>query len=270
MIVVHKCIFFLSKRSFVVSNHQNRYDHHADDSHSRPGREHEHSLLTALHHRWLDDMRHQGRAWRQPAGSENHKQKDDVEKSKAAEVDPQHGLHFTDHDLYIPSNDQATAGASRSAVNLDSQTDEELKRLGQDLAEYADEEATRLGTMGDCAHGPRLAFARAGLVFSPAVATEQGEAVRNSGMFDEVTREQVRPGDYGVRNWSASVVSDNKGIDKGDSFIVTKIDSDGRVEAANDHHFTVPEDGERYRNLRFYRLNENFLRLNAFANRIDA
>ena len=47
-----------------------------------------------------------------------------------------------------------------------------LKQFGHDLAHLASDVAHRLGTVGDCAHGPRLAFDKVGFHLPPAVATE--------------------------------------------------------------------------------------------------
>ena len=114
--------------------------------------------------------------------------------------------------------------------------------------------------VGDCARGPRETFDRLGFHMPHVVATEQGRIVRNSGLFDEIPRSEVRAGDYGVRDWSSKVIHEHKGINKGDSFIVARVGSRGQLEGANDHHFTVPEDGGRYRNLKFYRPNAEFWR----------
>ncbi len=185
----------------------------------------------------------------------------DNEQKSPKKVEPPQSLNFKNHDIY-PSLPGATAAdVNRSGATVSDKTDAELKTLGQTLANYADEVATALGTVGDCAHGPRLSFNRLGLNFAPAIATDQGVAIRNSGLFNEVSRDRVRPGDYGVRDWSPAVVRSHHGDNKGDSFIVTKVDDSGRLYGANDHHLKVPEDGERYRNLKFYRLNEKFLRL---------
>jgi hypothetical protein len=127
------------------------------------------------------------------------------------------------------------------------------------LAQIALSVAHRLGTVGDCAHGPRLTLDKFGYHLPPAVATEQGRMIRDSGLFDLVPASQIRPGDYGVRNWSRSIVRQH-GSDKGDSFIVTGIARNGAVLAANDHTFVVPADGGRYTNLQYYRPNQEFIR----------
>jgi hypothetical protein len=127
------------------------------------------------------------------------------------------------------------------------------------MAQIALNVAQRLGTIGDCAHGPRLTLDKFGYHLPPAVATEQGRMIRDSGLFDLVPASQVRPGDYGVRDWSRSIVRQH-GTDKGDSFIVTGIARNGAVLAANDHTFVVPADGGRYTNLQYYRPNAEFIR----------
>jgi hypothetical protein len=127
------------------------------------------------------------------------------------------------------------------------------------MAQIALNVAHRLGTVGDCAHGPRLTLDQFGYHLPPAVATEQGRMIRDSGLFDLVAASEIRPGDYGVRDWSRSIVRQN-GTDKGDSFIVTGIAPNGSVLAANDHTFVVPADGGRYTNLQYYRPNAEFIR----------
>ncbi|MDR3614515.1 MAG: hypothetical protein P4L53_13215 [Candidatus Obscuribacterales bacterium] len=127
------------------------------------------------------------------------------------------------------------------------------------MAQIALSVAHRLGTVGDCAHGPRLTLDKFGYHLPPAVATEQGRMIRDSGLFDLVPANEIRPGDYGVRDWSRSIVRQH-GSDKGDSFIVTGIARNGSVLAANDHTFVVPADGGRYTNLQYYRPNAEFVR----------
>jgi len=127
------------------------------------------------------------------------------------------------------------------------------------MAQIALSVAHRLGTVGDCAHGPRLTLDKFGYHLPPAVATEQGRMIRDSGLFDLVSASEIRPGDYGVRDWSRSIVRQH-GSDKGDSFIVTGIARNGAVLAANDHTFVVPADGGRYTNLQYYRPNAEFVR----------
>ncbi len=135
-----------------------------------------------------------------------------------------------------------------------------MKQFGHDLADAAKRIANRLGTIGDCAKGPRLTFKELGFHLPPAIATEQGRMLKESGLFHEVPRDEVRPGDYGVRDWNRHVTKRHGGINKGDSFIVTAVSADGSLRGANDHTFNVPEDGGRYRNLRFMRPTPEFFR----------
>jgi len=136
-----------------------------------------------------------------------------------------------------------------------------IKQLGRDIAKTAVDIAHSLGTIGDCARGPRLAFKEQGLHLKPAVATEQGRQIRESGLFTKLKPgETPQPGDYGVRDWNRSVIRAHGGVNKGDSFIVTSVAKDGTMHGANDHRFVVPPDGGRYRNLQFYRPNAEFLR----------
>ncbi|MFA6210464.1 MAG: hypothetical protein WCT03_23915 [Candidatus Obscuribacterales bacterium] len=134
-----------------------------------------------------------------------------------------------------------------------------MKKFGHDLADAAIRIAERLGTIGDCAKGPRLTFKGIGFELPPAIATVQGRMLKESGLFHEVPRDEVRPGDYGVRDWNHRVAK-RHGVNKGDSFIVTAVSADGALRGANDHTFNVPEDGGRYRNLRFMRPTPEFYR----------
>jgi hypothetical protein len=135
-----------------------------------------------------------------------------------------------------------------------------MKQFGHDLADAAKRIAHSLGTIGDCAKGPRLTFKELGFHLPPAIATEQGRMLKESGLFHEVPRDEVRPGDYGVRDWNRHVTKRHGGVNKGDSFIVTAVSADGALRGANDHTFNVPEDGGRYRNLRFMRPTPEFFR----------
>jgi hypothetical protein len=159
-------------------------------------------------------------------------------------------------------------GADKPRADDNGRLGHALSDLGHGLAGIAGNVAQYLfhnavaehrKTTGDCAHGPRLAFGKLGFHMPPVVATEQGKIVKNSGLFDEVPRSQVRPGDYGVRDWSPQVIREH-GYNSGDSFIVTNVAHNGQLSGANDHKFTVPEDGGRYRNLKFYRPNAEFVK----------
>ncbi len=134
-----------------------------------------------------------------------------------------------------------------------------LKKFGQDIADTAIDIARSLGTKGNCAKGPRLTFGEFGFKLPPAIATRQGRMIEQSGLFHEVSREEARPGDYGVRDWNSRVAK-RHGVNKGDSFIVTNVSANGALRGANDHTFNVPEDGGRYRNLKFYRPTPEFFR----------
>ncbi len=134
-----------------------------------------------------------------------------------------------------------------------------LKKFGQDIADTAIEVARSLGTKGNCAKGPRLTFGEYGFKLPPAIATRQGRMIEQSGLFEEVSREDARPGDYGVRDWNSRVAR-RHGVNKGDSFIVTNVSANGSLRGANDHTFNVPEDGGRYRNLKFYRPTVEFFK----------
>lgn len=132
--------------------------------------------------------------------------------------------------------------------------------VGHFMANLAHKVASGIGTVGDCAKGPRLTFKALGLELPPMIATEQGKWVEKSGLFDRVSRDDVRPGDYGVRDWNHRLAQ-AKGINKGDSFIVHGVGRDGQLYGSNDHHFAVPEDGGRYINTKFFRPNAKFWEL---------
>jgi len=143
------------------------------------------------------------------------------------------------------------------------------RAVGDKMARLADEvaknlhaealEAHRLDprrkVTGDCAHGPRLVFDKMGYHLPQMMATEQGRHVRESGLFDEVW--DVRPGDYGVRNWSKHVIAQNGGRNPGDSFIVDSVHK-GVIHQANDHFQNIDTRG-RYADVHFYRPNARFL-----------
>jgi hypothetical protein len=71
----------------------------------------------------------------------------------------------------------------------------------------------------------------------------------------------VRPGDYAYRHWSPHVVRQHGGVDKGDAFIVAQVGINGELYGANDHTFIAEEDGDRYTDTKFFRPNEEFLKL---------
>jgi hypothetical protein len=130
---------------------------------------------------------------------------------------------------------------------------------GQTIAMLAHRMASKIGTVGDCARGPRQTFDLLGFHLPRAIATTQGRMLEQSGLFREVS--DPRPGDYGYRHWNAQVTRAHGGVDKGDSFIVTGVDRNGRLTGANDHHFVVPPDGGRYRGLKFLRPTEEFFKI---------
>jgi hypothetical protein len=93
------------------------------------------------------------------------------------------------------------------------------------------------------------------------VATAQGAELEKSGLFKEVPRSEAQPGDYGYRHWNRQVIRAHGGVDKGDSFIVSGVGPRGQLYGSNDHHFTVSEDGQRYRNTKFLRPTEEFWKI---------
>jgi hypothetical protein len=162
-----------------------------------------------------------------------------------------HGLNRTrPHPAY--NGDQLFAG--------NTQPTPALSTLSQHLASSAARIAGQLGTVGNCALGPRLAFDKFGYHLPQVNATEQGRIIEQSGLFSEVARSQVRPGDYAYRHWSNRVIRQHGGIDKGDAFIVAQIGRRGELYGANDHNFVVPEDGNRYTDTKYFRPNEEFLK----------
>ncbi len=161
---------------------------------------------------------------------------------------------------YAASNHHSTSDLSKTAQSWNSyqrQTENSFSKsqesLQRTIAILAVKNADKIGTVGDCAKGPRLTFQALGLDLPQVTATEQGRILENSGLFTRVSRDDVQPGDYGYRHWANSVVRKHGGVDKGDSFIVANVGRHGELMGANDHHFVVPADGGRYRDTTFLR-----------------
>lgn len=127
---------------------------------------------------------------------------------------------------------------------------------GQTLAKAALNMAQHIGTVGDCARGPRQTLDQFGFHMKPMIATEQGKVMVASGLFREVSRSEARPGDYFVRDWNSSVTAQH-GINKGDSGFVIQRRGNTLMQA-NDHVQAFPEDGGRYRNTKFLRPTAEF------------
>ena len=212
-----------------MSHFHGRHKHRGGESHASHSREHQNSH----HHHLLHEFH-------------------------------QNAVQHSRQNVSLQNTEVAFSGKDVPLVSAADNDDPQIKALGQTLASYAEDEAAAIHTVGDCARGPRRTFERIGLHLPVVIATEQRAAVQNSGLFDEVPRQLVRPGDYGVRDWNNSVTRAHGGVNKGDSFIVTKVDSSGRLYGANDHFDWVPEDGDRYRNMHFYRFNQRFMRLRGY------
>lgn len=131
------------------------------------------------------------------------------------------------------------------------------KENGMVLAKAALDMSRHIGTVGDCARGPRQTLDQFGFHLKPMIATEQGKVIQASGLFREVSRAEARPGDYFVRDWNQRVIAQHGGVNKGDSgFIYAK--NGNSLMAANDHNQVFPEDGGRYRNTKFLRPTAEF------------
>lgn len=154
---------------------------------------------------------------------------------------------------YYDSHQRARNHYPNSAGPIDDGGD-----LAHALKTEASRQAHRIGTVGDCARGPRQTFERFGIKLTPMSAVRQGELLERSGMFDRVSASDVQEGDYGYRHWSKATIRRRGLGDLGDSFIVTG----GRcnaLQAANDHHFVVPHGGGYYaKEIYFLRPNANF------------
>jgi len=119
-------------------------------------------------------------------------------------------------------------------------------------------QAQHIDTVGDCARGPRQTLEQFGIKLRPMPATAQGEILEKSGLFDRVSADDVKPGDYGYRHWSTATIKRRGLGDLGDSFIVTDCTRKG-WQAANDHMFTVPPAGGYYApGITFLRPNAKF------------
>jgi hypothetical protein len=130
--------------------------------------------------------------------------------------------------------------------------------LASALKGEAAHQAHRIGTIGDCARGPRQTLEHFGISLRPMAAVKQGELLERSGMFDRVPASEAKEGDYGYRHWSAHTIKRRGLGDLGDSFIVTNCSTRG-LQAANDHMFTVPPGGGYYApGITFLRPNAKF------------
>ena len=131
-------------------------------------------------------------------------------------------------------------------------------KLSHALKTEACHQADHIGTVGDCARGPRQTMAKFGIKLDPQSAVSQGQLLEGSGFFDKVKESDVQPGDYGYRHWS-DATKRRRGVgDLGDSFIVTDCNRGGML-AANDHKFHVPPGGGYYaKEITFLRPNAKF------------
>ncbi|MBS1996102.1 MAG: hypothetical protein JSS86_07320 [Cyanobacteria bacterium SZAS LIN-2] len=130
--------------------------------------------------------------------------------------------------------------------------------LAHAIKTEAHRQARKIDTVGDCARGPRQTLEQFGIKMRPMPAVAQGQLMEKSGLFDVVRPEDVQPGDYGYRHWSARTIRRRGLGDLGDSFIVTDCNKKG-WQAANDHMFTVPPAGGYYRpGIVFLRPNAKF------------
>lgn len=227
---------------YVGRRHHTPHPHHPD--HPYHGRHHDYQNHQPYDH----DHRHRRRHgenldhYRHPS----HEQRKRIQSHFSGERG-QGGLHRSPDRRTDHSQDQPLIPKLASDV-------------GHFIANVAHQVASKLGTVGDCAKGPRKTFEALGWNLPPMVATEQGRTVESSGLFDRVNPADVRPGDYGYRHWNAHVTAKH-GIDKGDSFIVHAVGRNGQIYGSNDHHFAVPPDGGRYRDLKFFRPNAKFFEL---------
>ena len=175
-----------------------------------------------------------------------------------------HHQHSHHHQQSYATHNESSALARYKSQNSFLSTSDHGSHLGTSyglgMAHLADTVASHLGTVGDCARGPRLTYGHYGLRLPPLVATRQGELLERTGLFEEVPRAQVKPGDYCYRHWSSRVIREHGGVDKGDAFIVSAVGRQGELYGANDHHFVVPGDGGRYRDTKFLRPTAEFFR----------
>ncbi|MBU6452398.1 MAG: hypothetical protein KGS72_11505 [Cyanobacteria bacterium REEB67] len=131
--------------------------------------------------------------------------------------------------------------------------------LAKALKQEAAHQARHIGTVGDCARGPRQTLETFGIKLKPLSAVLQGQLLEKSGFFDVIhDPSQVKEGDYGYRHWSAHTIKRRGVGDLGDSFILTNCSNKG-WQAANDHMFQVPAAGGYYaKGITFLRPNAKF------------
>lgn len=156
--------------------------------------------------------------------------------------------------------------------NTDRMPIEDGGHLVNAIRREAAHQAHRIGTVGDCARGPRQTLEHFGIKIAPMSAVRQGQMLEQSGLFDKVTSGEVQPGDYGYRHWSARTIRHRGLGDLGDSFIVTDCNRQS-WQAANDHMFVVPPAGGYYApgitflrpNAKFYAAYEHYKQTGQFT-----
>lgn len=171
-------------------------------------------------------------------------------------TDPANKDFLSAADKYYALAHARTENGPTSTRNPNDPIEWSTMENGQVLAKAALNMARHIGTVGDCARGPRQTLEQFGFSMKPMIATEQGKTMISSGLFREVSREEARPGDYFVRDWNSEVARAH-GVNKGDSGFVIERRGNTLVQA-NDHVQAFPEDGGRYRNTKFLRPTAEF------------
>lgn len=235
--------------------HSGNYDHPHHSRHHQSYEPHPHGRR---HHGHEGDHRGHGR-------HHDNGERTGVWHPRHPSRHPDHAQRQRIEDHYVGRRGQGGIHRALDRPTDNSREKPFIQRLSDDVGNFigglAHGVASALGTVGDCAKGPRKVFeALMGKDLPKMVATDQGRWVENSGLFDRVPADQVRPGDYGYRHWNSRVTRAH-GMDKGDSFIVHAVGRDGQLYGSNDHHFAVPPDGGRYRDLKFFRPNAKFFEL---------
>jgi len=146
--------------------------------------------------------------------------------------------------------DGTTDGTDNAVSNADGlkTSNQPLTEFEQKLVEKAQKIAGKMSSHGKCAEGVQFALSEAGVnVMGSGNGWEMQKPLIDKGWVPiDPTREPIRPGYIVCQKWAPDVVKQNNNQQYGDIFIVTGVDSDGRIHQANDHTQTFDPHYARY------------------------